>query len=80
MQQPIPLRPDYAAARRCAAAAARQRRARERRRRGLVVFHVEADENGVADMLIRTGRLNETQASSRRLIERELKRLIRQLL
>jgi hypothetical protein len=59
-----------------ASAAARARRARWRRRNGLVPRRVDVDEHGLAEMLIASGRLTETQALSPHLQERELAALV----
>ena len=56
--------------------AERQRRARERRRRGVVSFHIEAHEHRLAEALIVSGRLTDTQALERRQIEHELAKLV----
>jgi len=53
MQQPIPLRPDYAAARRCANAA-RQRAYRRRKQRGERVVGVRVSDK-VIEALLRRG-------------------------
>jgi len=65
--------------RRRAAAAGRQRRARERRRRGKVIYRLEVNVFSIVKWLIVSGRLDELQASSHRLVEHELERVLAEL-
>src|SRR5262245_41207008 len=57
-------------------AAVRARRSRARRRQGTACLRVETDEFRLAEALLRAGRLNESEALQRPLIERELTRLV----
>ena len=60
--------------------ALRARRHRARRAAGLVPRQVEVDEDGLAAMLIATGRLSEAESARRDLQERELSVLVADLI
>ncbi|WP_374634385.1 hypothetical protein [Ferrovibrio sp.] len=62
------------AAKRAAAAAARNRRRRARAKAGMVVLAVEVEEFALADALIETGRLSETEC--RKELARAISKLI----
>lgn len=57
-------------------AAIRARRLRWRRRHGLVPYRIDADEHGLAEALIQSGRLAEPEVLRPELIERELSTLV----
>ena len=57
-------------------AAVRQRRARARRRQGMVSLRLDVHEHRLAEALMVSGRLTDTQALERRQIEHELAKLV----